>query len=279
MASSPQAVGWARLARVNPILWAGRSSWHALWQLRAREVTWSTSRTTKFPRKGKTGVGPHRVLGKAATLTSGGDCPVPSKRGKEHLQCDGSVRILTLLTSRLRIMTWRSFLAMRWPMRSPRRQREAAVRGAAAEQIAWVDAMAWQVQRRIIEANMQASKANPTVLTLREKGLRRVQYKTVLQALFEQTTHQLAFPRSRQRWECQTCKQSMGETSLVRWLRAGPCSCEIQTMQSIGNSLGMDVQQVRAGAYIPIGWKIVHPSHSVAQYRGVTWCWNCAAMR
>ena len=143
---------------------------------------------------------------------------------------------------------------------------EAAVRrGAAAEQIAWVDAMAWQVQRRIIEANLQASKANPTVLTLREKGLRRVQYKTVLQALFQQTTHQLAFRRSRQRWECQTCKQSMGETSLVRWLRAGPCSGEIQTMQSIGNSLGMDVQQVRAGAYIPIGWKIVHPSHSVAR--------------
>ena len=44
----------------------------------------------------------------------------------------------------------------------------------------------------------------------------------------------------------------MGETSLVRWLRAGPCSGEIQTMQSIGNSLGMDVRQVRAGAYIPI---------------------------
>ena len=67
---------------------------------------------------------------------------------------------------------------------------EAAVRGAAAEQIAWVDAMAWQVQRRIIEANLQASKANPTVLTLRE-GLRRVQCKTVLQALFEDTTHQI----------------------------------------------------------------------------------------
>ena len=154
---------------------------------------------------------------------------------------------------------------------------EAALRGAAAEQVAWVDALAWQVQRRIVEANLQAAKANPTVLTLREKGLRRVQYKTVLQALFERTTHQLAFRRSRQRWECQTCKQSMGETSLVRWLRAGPCSGEIQTMQSIGNSLGMDVRQVRAGAYIPIGWKIVHPSHSVAQYRGITWCWNCAA--
>ena len=148
---------------------------------------------------------------------------------------------------------------------------------AAAEQIAWVDAMAWQVQRRIIEANLQASKAKPTVLTLREKGLRRVQYKTVLQALSEHTTHQLAFRRSRQRGECQVCKQSMGETSLVRWLRAGPCPGEIQIMQSSGNSLGMDVQQVRAGAYIPFGWKIVHPSHSVAQYRGITWCWNCAA--
>ena len=37
----------------------------------------------------------------------------------------------------------------------------------------------------------------------------------------------------------------------------GSCSGEIQTMQSVGNSLGMTVLQVRAGAYIPIGWKIV----------------------
>ena len=29
-------------------------------------------------------------------------------------------------------------------------------------------------------------------------------------------------------------------------------------MQSIRHSLGLGVQQVRAGAYIPIGWKIVH---------------------
>ena len=40
---------------------------------------------------------------------------------------------------------------------------EAALWGAAAEQVAWVDALAKQVQRRIIEANLQASKANPTV--------------------------------------------------------------------------------------------------------------------
>ena len=33
---------------------------------------------------------------------------------------------------------------------------EAALRGAAAEQVARVDALAWQVQRRIIEANLQA---------------------------------------------------------------------------------------------------------------------------
>ena len=133
---------------------------------------------------------------------------------------------------------------MRWPKAS-----EAALRGAVSKQVSWVDALAWQVQRRIIEANLQASKANPTVLTLPEKGLRRVQYKTVLQALFEHTTHQLAFRRSRQRWECQICKQSMGETSLVRWLRAGPCPGEIQIMQSIGNSLGMDVcDQSRKGS-------------------------------
>ena len=108
---------------------------------------------------------------------------------------------------------------------------EAALRGAAAEQVSWLDALAWQVQRRIIEANLQASKTTPTVLISRDKGLRRAQYKTVLQSLFEQSTDQLAFRRSRQRCECQVCKQSMGETSLVRWLRAGPCAGEIQTMQ------------------------------------------------
>ena len=155
---------------------------------------------------------------------------------------------------------------------------EAALRGAAAEQVAWVDALAWQVQRRIIEANLQASRTTPTFfLIFRERGLRTAQYKIVLQPLFEQSTHQLAFRRSRQRWECQVCKQSMGETSLVRWLRADPCAGEVQTMQSIGNSLGLGVQQVRGGAYIPIGWKFVRPSHSVAQYRVITWCWICAA--
>ena len=99
---------------------------------------------------------------------------------------------------------------------------EAALRGAAAEQVAWVDALAWQVQRRIVEANLQASKANPTVLTLREKGLRRVQYKTVLQALFQRTTHQLAFRRSRQRWECQTCKQIMGRNVACALVKGRP---------------------------------------------------------
>ena len=34
---------------------------------------------------------------------------------------------------------------------------EAALRGAAAEQLAWVDALARQVRRRIVEANLQAS--------------------------------------------------------------------------------------------------------------------------
>ena len=100
-------------------------------------------RTTKSSRKGKIGVGPHRALDKAATLTFGGDCPVPWKRGKEHLRCSGSVRILTLPTSRLRIMTWRLYLGNEMADAVAKKAAsEAAVRGAAAEQIAWVDAMA-----------------------------------------------------------------------------------------------------------------------------------------
>ena len=153
---------------------------------------------------------------------------------------------------------------------------EAALQGTAAEQVAWVDVLAWQ----IVEANLQVSKATPIVVTSCESGLRRTQYKTVLQFLFfffEQITHQLAFRRSRQGWECQVCKQNMGETSLVRWPTSGPCAGEIHAMQSIGNSLGLGVKQVRGRAYIPIGWKIVLHSRSVAQYRGIMWCWNCVA--
>ena len=135
-----------------------------------------------------------------------------------------------------------------------------------------VDALAWQVQRRIVEANLQAYKANPTVLTSCEKGLRRAQDKTVLQSLFEQTTHQLVFRRSRHRWECQVCEQNMGETMLVRWPRAGPCSGEIQTMQSVGILLGWEWNSFVRGHTFQFGWKIVHSSHPVAQYRGITWC-------
>ena len=68
---------------------------------------------------------------------------------------------------------------MRWPSKQRMKRRP---RGTAAEQVALVDALSWQVQRWIVEANLQASKATPTVLTSCEKGLRRAQYKTVLQS-------------------------------------------------------------------------------------------------
>ena len=69
--------GWARSARANPTPWAGRSSWRAWWQLRAREVTWSASHITISSRTDRTVVGPHHDLGKVATLTSGGECFEP----------------------------------------------------------------------------------------------------------------------------------------------------------------------------------------------------------
>ena len=78
--------------RANLTPWARRRSWRAWWQLRAREVTWSTSQTTRSSRKGRIGVGPQHDLGKVATLTSGGECLEPCKRGKEHSRCNGSVR-------------------------------------------------------------------------------------------------------------------------------------------------------------------------------------------
>ena len=262
-----QAAGWARSARAKPTLWAGQSSWQAWWLLRAREATGHTSQTTRSSSKGMIGVGPHRDLGKIAIPISGEECPVPF-----------TVQWQRAHVAAADVMHENHDMALVFgnemaDAMAKQAANEAALRGAAAEQVAWVDALAWQVQRR----NLQASKTTPIVLTSCEKGLRRAQCKTVLHSLVEQTTHQLAFRRSRQRCECQVCKLNMGETSLVRWPSAGPCAGEIHTMQSIGNSLGLGVKQVRAEAYIPIEWKIAHPSHSVAQYRGITWCWSCAA--
>ena len=48
--------------------------------------------------------------------------PCPKNEARKHLQCSGSVRMLTLPTSKMRITTWRLYLAMRWPMRWLRRQ-------------------------------------------------------------------------------------------------------------------------------------------------------------
>ena len=68
---------------------------------------------------------------------------------------------------------------------------EAALRGAAAEQVAWWTRWLGKSNGESLRQTCKASKTNPTVEILRE-NLGRVQYKTVLQALFEQTTHQLA---------------------------------------------------------------------------------------
>ena len=172
---------------------------------------WSTSQTTRSSRKGRTGVGSTPRLGQGSN---------------PNLWC----RLSRVLKTRQGTFTvrWQRAHVAAADIKSENHDMalvlgnemadavakqaasEAALRGAAAEQVSWVDALAWQVQRRIIESNLQASKANPTVLILRQEGLRKVQYKTVLQPHVEQTTHQL--------WECQICKQSMGETSVFLYL-------------------------------------------------------------
>ena len=144
---------------------------------------------------------------------------------------------------------------------------EAALRGAAAEQVAWVDAMAWQVQRRILEANTQASQAPPTMLTCSEKGVRREQYKTVLQSLFERTTHQLACRRSRQRWwECQVCKKEHGRNIIGTLVDGGPMLRTDTNHAEFWESSWDERVADTAGAHVPIGWTPAHSLHSVAQY-------------
>ena len=101
-------------------------------------------------KKGRIGFGPHRDLGKVAIPIFGGECPEPRNQGKEHSQCSGTERMSRLRTSKRCLM--------RWPSK-PRMKR-------LSEEL---DALAWQVHRRIVEASLQASKATPTVLTSFER--------------------------------------------------------------------------------------------------------------
>ena len=150
-------------------------------------------------------------------------------RGKEHSRCSGSERTLRLQTSSVKTTTRRSYLAMRWLMRWPSRRR-AKRRCEERQQGRYPGWTRWHGRSNggSLRQTCRPEKTTPTILISREKGLRRAQYKTVFHSFSEQSTHQLAFRRSRQRWECQVCKQSIGETSVVRWLRAGPCAAEIQ---------------------------------------------------
>ena len=90
----------------------------------------------------------HHDLGKVATLTSGGECLEPCKRGREHSRCSGSVRTLTLPISSLRITHMALVFGNEMAdAMAKQAANEAALRGAAAERVAWVDALTWQVQK------------------------------------------------------------------------------------------------------------------------------------
>ena len=53
----------------------------------------------------------------------------------------------------------------------------AVLQGTAAEQIAWVDATFCQLQRKLVEANLQAAEFSPLILIRCKKGLQHVRVK------------------------------------------------------------------------------------------------------
>ena len=142
---------------------------------------------------------------------------------------------------------------------------------ARCSEIARADAIAWKVRIRIAAATIDAAKS--TAITARRshcKKLRATRRATVVNEL-QTTSHDIAVSGSR--LACGTCKQSRPRTQVLQWLRcpcAGPPS--FQTPAAPAAPILYEGDNV-----VQVGNKVAHGSHSLAAYRGVTWCWRCGS--
>ena len=119
----------------------------------------------------------------------------------------------------------------------------------------WVDALAWQVQRRIVEANcldrlrkgsQEGTVHNRLAITF------RAHYTPAGMSTFEAKVGMSDLQAER------------GRNVFGALVVGGPM---LSTDRSHAELWELSWDGSDAG----------HASHSVAQYRGIIWCWNCAA--
>ena len=64
------------------------------------------------------------------------------------------------------------------------------------------------------------------------------------------------------RLKCHRCARDVHVSNVTKWIAIG--ACEPWHQQRSTNTV--------------IGKREVHPTHEIAQYRGLTWCWKCGML-
>ena len=136
--------GWmGALGEGNPTLWAGRSSWHPWWLLRAREATWSSSQTTRSSRKWQDRGWPIPRLGQGSNpdLWWRMSRALKLRQGTFTVQRQRAHVAAADIKDENHEMALVSGNEMADAV-AKQAASEAAPRGAGAERVTWVDALA-----------------------------------------------------------------------------------------------------------------------------------------
>lgn len=142
-----------------------------------------------------------------------------------------------------------------------------------------MDSIVWLVQRRIVSAHILAAGHNSSAckegrgvsITPKEQ---RCLAERRRKELMESSTHQLQPCNGG--WHCLICKVAVNSLS-NKWLLRSFCQGDAAVQWSAGSSSGVRVPIMDKYYHLQIGQSFVHPSHTVARYRGFYWCWKCGS--
>ena len=154
---------------------------------------------------------------------------------------------------------------------------EAAKRGAGLNptidrDVEFSDAITWTVQQRIIQANLAAIQADPTAeFAPKAKKVRRSQRLVVLQ---RESGHELRKTEQGKHYLCQNCGGQVALKAVFTWLNRTKCLGHTEYVAPTHLEAPLQIQPQAA---LLVGHQNTHPSHVLAYYRGLLWCWRCGA--
>ncbi len=154
---------------------------------------------------------------------------------------------------------------------------KASLPQAIVEHIHAVDALAWKVQRRIVQTSIAAishaellepdeARFRPLPRIILDKGSLKKRKLDKARELAIHSPHELRIVGNK--WQCQRCMLSSSRPNLEAWLKDEGAVCTpIAARRSAASR----------GAVRTIGSASVHESHSLYHRRGLLVCTRCAA--